>query len=98
MQNSGVQNSVSQSFHIFFGLLKAPSNMTLNISNDQAFTTSLGNMFQYLITLILKLFFLTFNGNLPSFWFKTNACQLSCHYRPLQEVSPCLSYKPHYIN
>ncbi|KAK4811172.1 hypothetical protein QYF61_019803 [Mycteria americana] len=35
-------------------LLKAPSNLTLNTSNDGASTTSLGNLFQCLTTLILK--------------------------------------------
>ena len=44
-------------FH-YIRLIKAPSNLTLNTSNDGASTTSLGNLFQCLTTLILKNFFL----------------------------------------
>ncbi|KAK4826701.1 hypothetical protein QYF61_010916 [Mycteria americana] len=39
-------------------LLKAPSNLALNISRDGASTTSLGNLVQCLSTLIVKNFFL----------------------------------------
>ncbi|KAK4824741.1 hypothetical protein QYF61_018213 [Mycteria americana] len=35
-------------------LLKAPSSLTLNVSRDRASTTSLGNLFQCLTTLIFK--------------------------------------------
>ncbi|KAK4810921.1 hypothetical protein QYF61_013329 [Mycteria americana] len=51
-------------------LLKAPSNLTMNASNDGACTTSLGNLFQCLITLIVKKFFLISNLNLLSFSLK----------------------------
>jgi len=48
-------------------LLKAPSNLALNTSIDRASTTSLGNLFQHLITIIVKNFFLISHLNLPSF-------------------------------
>jgi len=40
--------------------------LTLNTCRDGAFTTSLGNLFQCLITLIVKNFFHVSNLNLPS--------------------------------
>lgn len=39
-------------------LLRVPANLTLNISRDEASATSLGNLFQYFTTLIVKKFFL----------------------------------------
>ncbi|KAK4827794.1 hypothetical protein QYF61_021747 [Mycteria americana] len=52
------------------GLLKTPSNLALNNSRDGASTTSLGNLFQCLTTLIVKNFFPISNLNLPSFSLK----------------------------
>ncbi|KAK4810670.1 hypothetical protein QYF61_007470 [Mycteria americana] len=51
-------------------LLRAPSNLTLNVSRDGASTTSLGNLFQCLTTLIVKNFFLKSSLNLPSLSLK----------------------------
>jgi len=47
-------------------LLRAPSNVTLKVSGDGASITSLGNLFQHFITLIVKNFFLISSLNLPS--------------------------------
>ncbi|KAK4818403.1 hypothetical protein QYF61_012324 [Mycteria americana] len=47
-------------------LLRAPSNLTLNVSRDGASTTSLGNLVQCFTTLIVKNFFLISSLNLPS--------------------------------
>jgi len=49
-------------------LLRAPSNLTLNVSIPS--TTSLGNLVQCFTTLIAKNFFLTCSLNLPSFSLK----------------------------
>ncbi|KAK4818202.1 hypothetical protein QYF61_008586 [Mycteria americana] len=51
-------------------LLRVPSNLTLNVSRDGASTTSLGNLFQCLPTLIVKNFFLKSSLNLPSLSLK----------------------------
>ena len=51
-------------------LLRVLSSLTLNISKDGTSTTTLGNMFQCLITLIAKNFFLISSLNLPSFSLK----------------------------
>ncbi|KAK4826482.1 hypothetical protein QYF61_009478 [Mycteria americana] len=51
-------------------LLRAPSNLTLNVSRDGASATSLGNLSQCLTTLIVKHFFLKSSLNLPSFSLK----------------------------
>ena len=51
-------------------LLRAPSNLTLNVSGHGASTTSLGNLFQCLTTLSIKHFFLTSSLKLPSSSFK----------------------------
>ncbi|KAK4814468.1 hypothetical protein QYF61_018986 [Mycteria americana] len=51
-------------------LLRAPSNLTLNVSRDGASTTSLGNLFQCLTTLMVKNFFLKSSLNLPSLSLK----------------------------
>ena len=50
-------------------LLKAPPNMTLNTTNNGASTTSLGNLFHCLATLIIKNIFLISKSTL--FQFKT---------------------------
>ncbi|KAK4828156.1 LOW QUALITY PROTEIN: hypothetical protein QYF61_024071, partial [Mycteria americana] len=51
-------------------LLRAPSNLTLNVSRHGASTTSLGNLFQCFTTLIVKNVFLISTLNLPSFSLK----------------------------
>ncbi|KAK4821583.1 hypothetical protein QYF61_024442 [Mycteria americana] len=51
-------------------LLRAPSNLTLNVSRDGASTTFLGNPFQCFTTLIIKKLFLISSLNLPSFGLK----------------------------
>jgi len=48
-------------------LLRAPSNPALNTSREGAATTSQGNLFQCLTTLLVKNFFLIANLNLPTF-------------------------------
>jgi len=40
-------------------LLTAPSSLALNASKEEASTSSLGNIFQYITTLTVKIFFLT---------------------------------------
>ncbi|KAK4827187.1 hypothetical protein QYF61_015149, partial [Mycteria americana] len=50
--------------------VRAPSNLTLNVSRDGASTTSLGNLFQCLTTLTVKNFFLKSSLNLPSLSLK----------------------------
>jgi len=54
----------------------------LNASREGAFTTALGNLFQYLTTLPEKNFFLISSLNLPSCSLKPFPLVLSC--RPLQ--------------
>ncbi|KAK4830120.1 hypothetical protein QYF61_008547 [Mycteria americana] len=56
-------------FH-YIRLLRALSNLTLNISNDGASTTSLGNLFQCLSTLIINNSFLLSSQNVPTFSLK----------------------------
>jgi len=51
-------------------LLRALSNLALNVSKDEASTTSLGNLCQCFITLIIKNFFLISSLNLPSLILK----------------------------
>jgi len=51
-------------------LLRAPSNLTLNVSRDGALTTSLGNICQGFTTLMVKNFLLISSVNLPSFSLK----------------------------
>ena len=51
-------------------LLKAPSSLALNTAREGAATASLGNLFQCLITLMVKNFFLLPNLKLPSFSLK----------------------------
>jgi len=45
--------------------LKATSNMALDMSGKEAFTASLGNLFQCLTTLTVNNFCLIFKQNLP---------------------------------
>ncbi|KAK4816767.1 hypothetical protein QYF61_022765 [Mycteria americana] len=51
-------------------LLRAPSNLTLNVSRDEVSTASLGNLFQCFTTLIIKDFSLISSLNLLSFSLK----------------------------
>jgi len=51
-------------------LLRALSNLVLNVSRNGASTTSLGNPFQCFTTLIVKNFFLISSLNLPCFSLK----------------------------
>ncbi|KAK4822133.1 LOW QUALITY PROTEIN: hypothetical protein QYF61_010256 [Mycteria americana] len=51
-------------------LLRAPSNLSLNVSRDGASITSLGNLFQCFTILIVKNFFLISSLNLPLFSLK----------------------------
>ncbi|KAK4812466.1 LOW QUALITY PROTEIN: hypothetical protein QYF61_026459 [Mycteria americana] len=51
-------------------LLRARSNLTLNVARDGASTASLGNLGQCLTTLIVKNFFLKSSLNLPSLSLK----------------------------
>jgi len=58
-----------------------PSNLTSNVSRDRASTTSVGNLFQYFTTLIVKNFFLTSGLNLPSLGLKPLLLVLSQNHR-----------------
>lgn len=58
-------------------LLKDLSNLALNCSSDEASTTSQGNTFEGLTTMIRKNFYLIFNLNLPSFGIKLLTIVLS---------------------
>jgi len=60
-------------------LLKAPSNLVLNISRQGAATASLGNLGQGLNTLRVKKFFRISNLNLPYFSLKLLLFVLSLH-------------------
>ncbi|KAK4814100.1 hypothetical protein QYF61_008195 [Mycteria americana] len=55
---------------VLIRLLRAPSNLTSNVSRDGASTTSLGNLFQCLTTLMVKNLFLKSSLNLPSLSLK----------------------------
>jgi len=63
----------------YIKLLRAPSNLTLNTSNDGASTTSLGNLFQCPTTFIITNFFLMSHLNLLSFSLKPLRFSLSLH-------------------
>jgi len=65
LSNSPAMNRDSQIM-----LLRALYSLALNVSKDRTFTTSLGNPFQWLNTLIVESVFLTPNLNLPSFSLK----------------------------
>jgi len=75
--------------HIFhyIRLLKAPSQLTLNSSKEAASKTSLGILFQWFTTRIVKNFFLLSNLNLPSFTLKPLPLVLSLQV-PLKSLSP----------
>lgn len=60
-------------------LLRVPSNPTLNIFRAEVFT-ALGNLFNCLITLTVKIFFLMSNLNLP--FFSLKLLPLFYYYRP----------------
>jgi len=62
--------AVSRDVFNWIRVLRAPSNLALNISRDRASTTSLGNLCQCFITLIVKNFFLISSLNLPSLSLK----------------------------
>jgi len=51
-------------------LLRALSNLAVNVSRDGASTASLGNLFQCFTSLTVKNFFLISNLNLPSLRLK----------------------------
>jgi len=76
-----VQPPASMSRDIFnqTRLLRALSNLTLNVSRDGESTTSLGNLCQCFIALSVKNFFLVSNLNLPSFSLKPLPLVLSLH-------------------
>ena len=78
--------AMNRDTYISVRLLKALSSLILNVSKDRASTTSLGNLFQCLTTLIVKNFFITFNLNLPSFSWKSFSLVLS-----KQKLLKCLS-------
>ncbi|KAK4829612.1 hypothetical protein QYF61_005739 [Mycteria americana] len=80
----------------FQRLLKAPSNLALNTSKDGASTTSLGNLFQCLTTLIGKNFFLISNLNLPSFSLKPLPLALSLHALVLEGCNK-ISLEPSHL-
>jgi len=61
---------MSKDIFNYMWLLGAPSNLTLNVSRDEASADSLGNVLQCFTTLILKNFFLVSNLNLLSFILK----------------------------
>lgn len=54
----------------FHQMLRAPSSLTLSIYRDRTSTTSLGNLYHCLTTLIVKSFFCISNLNLPSLSLK----------------------------
>jgi len=70
-------------------VLRALSNLVLNVSRDGASTTSLGNPFQCFTTLTVKNFFLISSPNLPCFSLKPLPLVLS-----LLSLLKRLSYIP----
>ena len=74
-------------------LLRAPSNLTLNVLRDGASTTSLGNLCQCFTTCIVKNFFLTPILNLPSFSLETSPLFLS-QQALLKSLSPSFLQTP----
>ncbi|KAK4831204.1 hypothetical protein QYF61_016041 [Mycteria americana] len=63
--------AMSRDIFNYIRLLRAPSNLALNVSRDGASTTSLGNLFHCFTTPTVKNFFLLSSLNLPSFTLKT---------------------------
>ena len=76
--------AVNRDTYSYIRLLRAPSSLTLSVSRDGAFTTSLGNQFQCLNALIIKNFFLISNRHLPFFSLKPLPLVLS----QLKSLSP----------
>ena len=74
-------------------LLRAPSNLTFNVSRDGASTTFLGNLFQYFTTLQQKIFFLISSLNLTTFSLKPLPCVLSLQVL-LKSLASCSLYAP----
>jgi len=74
--------AVSRDIFNYTRLLRAPSNLALNVSRDGASTTSLGNSF-----LMVKNFFLISSLNLPSLSLKSLLLDLS-QQALLKIVSP----------
>jgi len=68
-------------------LLRALSNLALNVSRDEASNTSLGNLFQCFTTPTVKEFFLISSLNLPSFSLKPVLLVLSLQAL-LKSLSP----------
>jgi len=73
-------SAMSRDTYSSIRLLRAPSNLTLNVSKDGVSTTYPGNLFQCINTLVVKNFLLMSNLILPSFSLKP--FPLSCHNRP----------------
>jgi len=74
-------------------VLRALSNLVLNVSRDGASTTSLGNPFQCFTTLIVKNFFLLSSPNLPCFSLKPSPLVLSL-LSLLKRLSPSFPSAP----
>ena len=56
---------MNRDIHSSIGMLRAQSSLALNVAKDGASTTSLGNLFQCLFSLTIKIFFLTSNQISP---------------------------------
>lgn len=69
--SSPIPLSMAMDISHYIRLPKGPSNPAFNTASDGASTTSLGNMFQCLNTLILKSFFFIPNLYLHAFGSKT---------------------------
>ena len=52
--NSSAMNRDTYTLHYYIRLLRAQSSLTSNLSRDEAYTTSLGNLFQCFTTFIIK--------------------------------------------
>ena len=61
----------------YIKLLRALSSLAWNVFRDGASTITLGNLFQCLITLIIKDYFLISSPNIPSLIVKTFPLSLS---------------------
>jgi len=74
-------------------LLKAPSNLTLNVSRDGASVTTLANLFQCFTTIIMKKFYLLSNVNLPSLSLKPSS-PILLQQALLKSLSPSFLQPP----
>ena len=74
-------------------MLRAPSNLTLSACMDGASTTTPGNLFQCLTTLIVKNYFLIYSLNIPSFSLKLFPLALSLQTL-LKSLSPSFLQPP----